>query len=69
MTPLRADVLERLQAHEQRLLELRDMTQDREELREIRIQLASLQTILSDAREMDDTQLHELLAKYGKAPK
>lgn len=67
MSQLRNDVIERLQMEEQRLLELRDMSQDRKELEQIALDLASLQTVLSDVSQMDDERLSGVLERYRAA--
>jgi hypothetical protein len=67
MSQVRNDVIERLQMEEQRLLELRDMSQDREELELIALELASLQLVLSDVSQMDDERLSAVLERCRTA--
>ena len=63
MRPLRGEVVDHLQQHAQRLRELRDMTQDRQERRRIDAELDSLQITLSDLEQMDEPQLRKVLAR------
>lgn len=67
MSQVRNDVIERLQMEEQRLLELRDMSQDRNELEQIALELASLQLVLSDVSQMDDERLSAVLERCRTA--
>jgi hypothetical protein len=66
MDKLTREVLETLQTREQRLRELRDMTQDGNEISEIDAELRSIQLTLSDLAEMDEASLQSVIERYAR---
>lgn len=62
---LKQETRERLQQHEQQLLDVRDKTQDAEERTRIEDQLKSLQLTLSDLDDMDENTLRQVHDRLG----
>lgn len=66
MSRLRSEIVERLEVRAQRLRELRDMTQDREERVRLDAQLDEIQITLSDLEHMDEPRLRQVLERHAQ---